>query len=70
MFIEDPIIRKSREKIQEAINKKFKDEGTRIYVNNNLYFILEKICDYYDNRSLDIYELPSRDESEILEILN
>lgn len=70
MIIEDPIIRKSREKIQQAINKKFQDEGTRIYVNDNIYQILEIICDFYDNNSVDIYKLPNKDESEILGILN
>ena len=70
MFIEDPIIRKSREKIQMAINKKFHDEGTRLYVNDNLYQILETICDFYNNESERIYALPKTDEFEILYILN
>ncbi len=70
MFLEDPIIRKSRDKIQAAINKKFQDDGTRIYVNNHLYEIIEIICDFYDNRSVDIYTLPNKDDLKILGILN
>ncbi|MDE5880148.1 MAG: hypothetical protein K2H60_00325 [Muribaculaceae bacterium] len=70
MLIEDPIIRKSREKIQAAIDRKFQDEGTRLYVDKHLYQILETICNFYDNKSADIYTLPSKDDLTILGILN
>lgn len=70
MFLEDPIIRKSREKIRAAINNKFQDEGSRIYFNDHLYEILETICEYFNNNSLKIFELSKEYKEDILEILN
>lgn len=70
MLLEDSIIRKSREKIRNAINKKFQDEGTRIYLNENMYEILDTICEFFDHNSMVIYKLSKEYRDQILMILN